>query len=160
MKKFKPDLIEYFIALVVAPLFLTFFATLVVMFVVLIKGGEFGFSLIPWQVYLIFGLIVILMVLSYVAVYFLSNRYVVVNADRIIYYKKGVISWEIEKEQIKKIEYQKKPWILSFLRYENYGALTIYCNETKDYVKVRIKVFRFTLRIFENYGYNIISVKS
>ncbi|MGN0813949.1 MAG: hypothetical protein ACI4MH_01800 [Candidatus Coproplasma sp.] len=160
MKKFKPNLIEYFIALVILPFLLMLFAALVVIIFVLVKGGDLGVSLIPWQVYLTCGLIVLLMNLSYFAIYFLSKNYVVVNEKKIVYVKKGIVSWEIEKEQIEKIVYKKTPWILSFIRYENYGALTIYCNEANNYVKINMKIFRLSLRIFKNFGYNIISVKS
>lgn len=148
MKRFKPDLIEYAIALIFLPFTLFAIFTVIVLIISIINRVNFDLMVIPWQVYLVVGAIYLFCNLLYLFFYFTSRKVIYINNERLIYEDSQKKFWEINKNQIEKIEYVKHPFFLCCF-YDDYGLMTIYCNESGNYIKKKFRVFRHTKKLLE-----------
>ena len=157
--KIKPDLLEYFFALVLVPIELVDILFIIpICIIVLVTDNEFND--LPLAFYIVVLSILLLLVAIYLIIMLLYPKQVIFNKNEIYMQCKGEIKWHINKNDIEKIEYVKQIFLLWGVDAdEKFGLLKIYCNINGVQHRYFFRVFRYNLKSIKSLGYRIIEIK-
>ena len=92
--------------------------------------------------------------LTYLFFYLFTKKHFQCDEDNIVLSNRRG-SKKISKDQIKSITYSRVSIFLVALAYEDYGSVTIRCNEKGNYEILRFKVFPRVIRRLRTMGYPV-----
>lgn len=121
--------------------------------------NQIDFSTVPWLVYVIVGCLLLFTHLSYLFFYIFTKKHCQCDEDKIVLSNRRE-SKKISKDQIESITYFRVSIFFAALAYEDYGSVTIYCNEKGNYEIFRFKVFPRAIRYLRAMGYPVEYISS
>ncbi len=151
--KCKYDTVESAITLIFMPDFLIFFFGIVFTIIALITN-QIDLSIVPWLVYVLVGCFLLSTHLTYLFLYIFTKKHCQCDEDNIVLSNRREIK-NISKDQIESIRYSRVSIFFATLAYEDYGSVTICCNEKGGYEILRFKVFPGVIRYLRKMGYPV-----
>ena len=132
--------------------FIFFFGS--VFTVIALISNQIDFSIVPRSVYIIVGCFLLLTHLTYLFYYIFTKKQCRCNENYIVLTNRHETK-KISKDQIASITYSRVSIFFAALAYQDYGSVTIRCNEKGDYEILRFKLFPGVIRYLRKRGYPV-----
>lgn len=116
--------------------------------------NQIDFSIVPWLVYVIVGCFLLFTHLTYLFFYLFTKKHFQCDEDNIVLSNRRE-SKKISRDQIASITYSRVSIFFVVLAYQDYGSVTIRCNEKGDHEILRFKVFPRAIRYLRTMGYPV-----
>ena len=122
--------------------------------IIALISNQIDFSIVPRLVYIIVGCFLLLTHLTYLFYYIFTKKQCQCNENDIVLSNRRETK-KISKDQIASITYARVSIFFVVLAYQDYGSVTIRCNEKGDHEILRFKLFPGVIRYLRKRGYPV-----